>query len=51
MEPVRLKLYEPESEADRQQEDRVRPGPPYQIAAEKTAKLVGLQPCGASSLI
>jgi len=41
MEPVGVKLYELESETDRQQEDRVRPGPPYQIAAERTAKLVG----------
>ncbi len=42
MEPVGSKLYELESEADRQQEDQVRPGPPYQIAAQKTAALLGL---------
>ncbi len=29
MEPVSMKLYELEPEAERQQEDRVRPGPPY----------------------
>ena len=43
MEPVSMKLYELEPEADRQQEDRVRPGPPYDIAARKTAALLGLQ--------
>jgi uncharacterized membrane protein YagU involved in acid resistance len=43
MEPVSMKLYELEPEADRQQEDRVRPGPPYEIAARKTAALLGLQ--------
>src|SRR5713101_2598586 len=43
MEPVSMKLYELESEADRQREDQVRPGPPFQIAAEKIAKLLGLQ--------
>ena len=41
MEPVLMKLYELEPEADRQQEDRVRPGPPYEIAARKTAALLG----------
>ncbi len=43
MEPVSMKLYELESEADRQQENRVRPGPPYQIAAERATRLFGLQ--------
>lgn len=43
MEPVSMKLYELESEADRQQEDRVRPGPPYEIAAQKSARLIGRQ--------
>jgi uncharacterized membrane protein YagU involved in acid resistance len=35
MEPVSMKLYELESEQARQQEDEARPGPPYQLAAEK----------------
>jgi hypothetical protein len=43
MEPVSMKLYELESDADRQREDAVRPGPPYRIAAEKAAGLVGRQ--------
>jgi uncharacterized membrane protein YagU involved in acid resistance len=43
MEPVSMKLYELEPEADRKQEDRVRPGPPYEIAARKTAALLGFQ--------
>lgn len=43
MEPVAMKLYELESPDARAQEDRVRPGPPYRIAAEKTSKLVGLE--------
>jgi len=43
MEPVSVKLYELESEADRQHEDAVRPGPPYQVAAQKTASLLGLE--------
>jgi uncharacterized membrane protein YagU involved in acid resistance len=42
MEPVGMKLYEWESEKDRRQEDAVRPGPPYEIAAQKTAALVGV---------
>jgi uncharacterized membrane protein YagU involved in acid resistance len=42
MEPISMKLYEWESEEARKQEDAVRPGPPYQIAAQKTAKLVGI---------
>jgi len=46
MEPVSMKLYELEPEADRQQEDRVRPGPPYEIAAWKTTALLGLQLTG-----
>jgi len=41
MEPVSMKLYELESAADRRREDAVRPGPPYRIAAEKTAGLFG----------
>jgi hypothetical protein len=43
MEPVSMKLYEWESEEARRQEDAVRPGPPYKIAAEKTTKLLGIQ--------
>ena len=42
MEPVAMKLYEWESEEDRQREEAVRPGPPYEIAARKTTRLVGL---------
>jgi hypothetical protein len=42
MEPVGMKLYELESEADRNREDEVRPGPPYELAARKAADLVGL---------
>ncbi len=38
-----MKLYELESDADRQREDAVRPDPPYRIAAEKAAGLVGRQ--------
>lgn len=43
LEPVSVKLYEWESDADRQQEDAVRPGSPYDIAARKTTQLLGLQ--------
>lgn len=43
MEPVSMKLYELESEQDRARENTARPGPPYRIAAEKTARLLGLQ--------
>lgn len=39
---VGTRLYEMESKVDRDQEDRVRPGSPYQIAAEKTTRLMGL---------
>ncbi|MEX2291469.1 MAG: DUF1440 domain-containing protein [Mycobacteriales bacterium] len=42
MEPVGMKLYELESEADRRREDEVRPGPPYALAARKAADMVGL---------
>ncbi|SDY92841.1 hypothetical protein SAMN05661080_05050 [Modestobacter sp. DSM 44400] len=37
MEPVSMRLYELESEEDRQHEDAVRPGPPYELAAKKIA--------------
>lgn len=43
MEPVSMKLYERESEQHRAQEDEARPGPPFQVAAEKTAKLLGVK--------
>lgn len=43
MEPVSQKLYEWEPEEDRKQEDAARPGDPSQIAAEKTAKLLGVE--------
>ncbi len=43
MEPVSMKLYEWESEETRKQEEAVRPGPPYQIAAKKTTDLLGLE--------
>lgn len=43
MEPVSMKLYKLESEADRQQEDRVRPRPPYETAARKMTARSGLQ--------
>jgi hypothetical protein len=44
MEPVGQKLYEWEPEADRKREDAVRPGPPFEIAAEKTLRLLGIEP-------
>lgn len=44
MEPVSMKLYELESADDRAREDHARPGPPYRIAAQKTAHLLGLHP-------
>lgn len=37
MEPVSQRLYEMESPQARQQEDEVRPGPPPEVAARKTA--------------
>lgn len=40
---VSMKLYKMEPEEARKQEDAVRPGPPYQIAAKKTASLLNLQ--------
>lgn len=42
MEPVSMKLYEWESEAARRQEDEVRPGPPYRLAAEKFSRVLGV---------
>jgi hypothetical protein len=43
MEPVSMKLYELEPAQARAREDAVRPGPPYRLAAEKLAKIFGLQ--------
>ena len=42
MEPIGTWLYERESQADRDREEAVRPGPPYRIAAQKSAALIGL---------
>ncbi len=42
IEPVSMKLYEMEATADREREDAVRPGPPYEIAARKIAVLAGV---------
>ena len=42
MERVSMKLYEWEPEDVRQKEDEVRPGPPFVIAARKTADLLSL---------
>lgn len=42
MEPVSSKLYELESQADRPRGRRA-PRPPYRIAAEQTAALLGAQ--------
>jgi uncharacterized membrane protein YagU involved in acid resistance len=43
MEPVAMGLYKLEPESARRREDDVRPGPPYEIAAEKTAGLLGME--------
>jgi hypothetical protein len=42
MEPISMKLYQLESAAARKREDAARPGPPFQVAAEKIATLFGL---------
>lgn len=42
MEPVSMALYKAESPETQAKEDAVRPGPPYQVAAKKVAKAVGL---------
>jgi hypothetical protein len=42
MEPVSSRLYELESQADREREDAVRPGMPYAIAARKATDLLGV---------
>jgi uncharacterized membrane protein YagU involved in acid resistance len=46
MEPVSMKLYERESEADRVREDEARPGMPFRIAAQKTLAAAGFHPQG-----
>ncbi|WP_246633841.1 DUF1440 domain-containing protein [Pseudonocardia nigra] len=38
-----MKLYEMESEQDRAREDAARPGPPFQVAAEKLTKAFEIQ--------
>ncbi|WP_219418486.1 DUF1440 domain-containing protein [Pseudonocardia nigra] len=43
MEPVSMKLYEMESEQARKQEDEARPGPPYQVAAQKIFGALGVK--------
>jgi hypothetical protein len=43
MEPVSMKLYQLEPAAARKREDGVRPGPPFQVAAEKITTLFGVQ--------
>lgn len=43
MEPVTTTLYERASEADRQREQRVSPGVPYRVAAEKMSGRIGLR--------
>lgn len=42
MEPVSMKLYQLESEQARTQEDEARPGPMYQIAAQKIFGAFGI---------
>lgn len=42
MEPVSMSLYQLEPESDRNQEDAVRPGAPYRIAAQKTLDALGV---------
>lgn len=41
MEKASMKMYKMEPDDVRQREDDVRPGPPYRIAAKKTAALFG----------
>ena len=43
MEPVSARLYELEAECDRQREEAVRPGAPYEMAARKTTRAIGLE--------
>lgn len=48
MELVSAALYGREPERDQRREDAARPGPPYQIAAEKIAALVGVTLTGGA---
>lgn len=43
MEPVSSALYRWEPDQVRDREDRARPGPPFQIAADKTTARLGLE--------
>lgn len=43
MERVSMKLYELESEEDREREEEVRPGPPFYVAAKKTTEALGME--------
>lgn len=47
MESASMKMYEMEPEEIRKKEDEVRPGPPYEIAAKKTAALFGKELTGS----
>lgn len=42
LEAVSMKLYEWEPEADRKREDAVRRGEPFEVAAAKTAEVLGI---------
>ena len=43
MERVSMKLYELESEEDREREEEVRPGPPFEVAAKKITGALGIE--------
>lgn len=43
MERVSMKLYELEPEKDREREEEVRPGPPFEIAARKITGALGIE--------
>lgn len=43
MERASMKLYELESEEDREREEEVRPGPPFEIAAKKITGALGVE--------
>ena len=49
MERVSSWLYELGPEEDRRREEKIRPGPPYRIAADKTLGLLGTSPQGRAS--
>lgn len=42
MEPVSMTMYRHESGAAQRREDAARPGPPFEIAADKAARLAGI---------